>query len=1063
MRPVFALAAFDISTKNLIVNRFVKFSVLAALLLGCLPPASGASVDFNRDIRPILSDKCYACHGPAKRKVEGGFRASDRAGAIEIGAIVPGEPDKSTLVARIIEKDEDEVMPPHETKKPLSTMEKDLLKQWIAEGADYQKHWAFVPPTKRASNQQAESANPIDDFIDRELRGHGLHGSPAARREVLIRRLSFDLTGLPPTPAEVDAFLNDRSQNAYGKLVDRLLESNRYGERMALYWMDAARYGDSSVMHADGPRDMWPWRDYVIQAYNKNMPFDQFTIEQIAGDLLPDATVQQRVASGFNRNHATSDEGGAIAEELRIEYVVDRVATTSTVWLGLTMECSQCHDHKYDPISQQEYYSFFAYFNNTTDPGMQTRKGNQKPVVEVPTIEQEKELQQSRKARDITAAAMGSHKADLRPKRIAWQNELRAAGADSIPEPAGLKRHYQLNETDGTEIIDSITERTAKLDGQLSGVERKKGIPALNFDGETEFECADDPGLEFDKPFTFTAWIKPNGDGSAAIFSKMNVENDYRGFDFWIQGRKIGTHIVSKWPDNAIKVVSNEKIPNQKWSHVSVSYDGSRRPEGVKIRLNGKLAKNKTEKKGLKASIETEASFHIGSRGGSSKIKAALDDLRIYGRILSDTELSRLGDNRLGKALSKDPAKRNAKEKKLLEDYYFETQDEEYPSLFAASEKAKKHEAALTAKVVTCMIMEDNAKKPRMTYMLDRGQYDKPLTNQVATPNVPAALGALPEDAPPNRLGLAQWLTKPDHPLTSRVAVNRLWSLFFGEGLVATQSDFGNQGAPPSHPDLLDWLAVDFVENGWDVKHLIKRIVTSNTYRQTSRATSKHLRKDPNNRLLARGPRFRLPGEFIRDQALAVSGLLNGPIGGAGVKPYQPTNIWNEVSLNAKLRYEPDHGDKLYRRSMYTYWKRSSPMPNMLIFDVPTREKCVVKRPRTNTPLQALVTLNDPQFVEAARALAARLIREGGEDTDKRIRLAYRLVTARHPNSRELSIIKDALATQLDLFKAEPVRAYVFLAVGESKRDESIDISEHAAWTIISQLILNLDEALTRG
>ncbi|MGB0582235.1 MAG: DUF1553 domain-containing protein, partial [Limisphaerales bacterium] len=425
--------------------------------------------------------------------------------------------------------------------------------------------------------------------------------------------------------------------------------------------------------------------------------------------------------------------------------------------------------------------------------------------------------------------------------------------------------------------------------------------------------------------------------------------------------------------------------------------------------------------------------------------------------------ISRLGGNRLGKTLAKDPKKRNAKEKKLLEDYYFETQDEKYPDLLAKAEKAKSRETAITSKVVTSMIMEDNLQKPRMTYMLERGQYDKPQKDKGVKPGVPVALGALPGGAPPNRLGLAQWLTKPDHPLTSRVAVNRVWTLFFGEGLVSTHSDFGNQGAAPSHPELLDWLAVDFVQNDWDVKRLIKQIVTTQSYRQTSRATDRHLQEDPLNRQYARGPRFRLPGEFIRDQALSVSGLLNGPIGGSGVKPYQPVNIWNEVSLNGGLRYKRDTGNRLYRRSMYTYWKRSAPMPNMLIFDVPTREKCVVKRPRTNTPLQALVTLNDPQFVEAARAMAERLIKDGGDSFEERINLAYRLTTARKPNSREVAIMSDTLDEQREVFKNDPDGAKKFLEVGESKRDESIELTEHAAWTVISQLILNLDEALTRG
>jgi len=1037
------------------------FYLLGLTVLTAIAPA--AEVDFNRDIRPILSDKCYACHGPAEEKVKGGYRASDRAGSIKSGVLVPGKPDQSELIKRIYSTDPDELMPPHESEKHLTDHEKELFRKWIAEGAEYQAHWAFVPPAKRGDVARSRSGNPIDYFIERAWRKHGLNGSPRARPEVLIRRLSFDLTGLPPTPAEVDAFLADQRPDAYERLVDRLLASERFGERMALYWMDAARYGDSSVMHADGPRDMWPWRDYVINAFNRNMPFDQFTIEQLAGDLLPNPTVQQKVATGFNRNHATSDEGGAIPEELRVEYVVDRVATTSTVWLGLTMECGQCHDHKYDPISQREYYNFFAFFNNTTDPGMQTRRGNQKPVVEVPTPEQEVALKQARKERDLTSAALNTHKAGQRKTILQWLDKMRKAGADALPEPPGLAHHFPLDEKQGSSVTNTVARWTARPAGKFHPVERAPGHSGLSFDGKTKFISTNDVGIKFDRPFTFSAWIRPQDGTPGAIFSKMDVGSNYRGFDFWYQGQVVGVHLVHSWPKNALKVVSTSKLPLKKWSHVTVTYDGSRQPEGIKIYINGKLSKNKVETKGLKDTIQTDKPFHIGSRGANSHLKADLDDLRIYHRALSAAEISRLGHNSLGKALAKDPAKRSAKEKKLLEDYYFETQDSEYPALLAAAEQARKREAALTAKVVTCMIMEDNLKKPRMTYVLERGQYNKPLTNLVAHPDVPAALGALPKDAPRNRLGLALWLTQPDHPLTARVAVNRLWALFFGEGIVATQSDFGNQGELPSHPDLLDWLAVDFVEHGWDVKRLIKLMVTSATYQQTSRATDQHLRIDPNNRYLARGPRFRLPGEFIRDQALAISGLLNGPIGGPGVKPYQPPNIWNEVSLNGGLRYQRDTGDKLYRRSLYTYWKRSAPMPNMLIFDVPTREKCVVKRPRTNTPLQALVTLNDPQFVEAARKLAERLIKEAGPDPERRIRLAYRLATARQPNSRELAIMADTVQEQMDAFRASPERAKEFLSVGESKRDESIDLIEHAAWTVVSQLILNLDETLTRG
>lgn len=1039
----------------------MQFLVKAAVLMGVVMNATPgvAAVDFNRDIRPLISDRCFLCHGPAESTRKGGLRLDHRADAVKAGAIVPGKPDDSELIKRVFSSSTDDRMPPADSHKTLSDAEKKLLRNWILEGANYAQHWAFNPPAARAFPRIAgRTLKPIDAFVLRKLREHKLELTSSADPAVLVRRVSLDLTGLPPTPDEVDSFLNDRSPRAYENVVDRLLNSKRYGERMALDWMDAARYGDTSVMHADGNRDMWPWRDYVIASFNNNLPFDQFTIEQLAGDLLPNATVQQRVASGFNRNHATSDEGGAIAEELRVEYVVDRVKTTSTVWLALTMECSQCHDHKYDPISQEEYYRFYAYFNNTTDPGMQTRRGNQSPVVDVPTVDQEKRLIAARGNLAHANKRLNDHKTKMRPQFNSWLAKLKAGDPDAIPQPSGLVHRFNFGNE--AEFTDEIAGTTGKLQGKFESTVRSGKKRAAKLNGKTQIVFENGPTVDFKKPFTFAAWIKSAGKGSAAIFSQLET-NDFRGFDFWQHGRKIGTHIINKWSDNAIKVISKNSIPENKWTHVVVTYNGNLKAAGVKIYINGKLSPNKVEKNTLKASTKINAPFRIGSRGKVSNFTGELADLRIYDKILSETELARIGQNLVGRAFAKDPKKRNDKERGLIDTYYFETQDVQYPEFAKAAGTAKQHEAKVKGEIVTCMVMQDNVKKPRMTYVLNRGQYDQPDEKREVKTGVPTSLGALPPGAPDNRLGLAQWLTKSDHPLTSRVAVNRVWTMLFGEGLVSTPGDFGNQGAIPSHPELLDWLAIDFVQNGWNVKRMIRQIVLSDTYRQSSRISDKLLNLDPQNRLLSRGPRFRLQGEFIRDLALSASGLLNGEIGGPGVKPYQPTNIWNEVALNGGLRYKADAGDKLYRRSMYSYWRRSSPLPNMLIFDVPSREKCTVKRPRTNTPLQALVTLNDPQFVEAARVLAARLINER-KDTESRIRHAYKLVTSREANSREIAILTDTLEEQIQEF-TDPEKANEYLSVGEHKRDEKIDPTEHAAWSVISQLILNLDEALTRG
>ena len=1047
---------------------FTKNLLPALLILGAAPlAATEGKIEFNRDVRPILSNNCFYCHGPDQHKRKAKLRLDNYAGATEdrkgSRAIDPADLAGSELIQRLFTTDPDEVMPPPETHQKLSDAEKQILKTWVEQGAEYQDHWSFIAP-KKAEVPQNGATFPIDAFVRERLEAAGLKPLPEAERHALIRRTTFDLTGLPPTPAEVDAFVNDQSPDAYEKLLDRLLASPHFGERMTVDWMDAARYGDSSVMHADGPRDMWPWRDWVIEAFNSNMPFDQFTVEQIAGDLLPEATTSQKVASGFNRNHATSDEGGAIAEELRVSYVVDRVKTTSTVWLALSMECGQCHDHKYDPISQKDYYKFYAYFNNTTDPGMQTRNGNQAPVVNVLSPTDEQAISAAAQATTTARQKLDAHRKAADPAFQKWLAEAQKKASTTAPEPSGLTHHFPLGERKGNQIANTKTNKKAKVSGKLTAVKRDGTDSGLKFDGKTSFAFNDHPPLERDQAFTFSAWLKLPQTSGGSVLARMDVGKAYRGYDFWIQGRSVGTHIINQWPGNALKVVSAESLQPNKWQHVSISYDGSSKPEGVKIYIDGKLAQNTVEQNSLNATIATNTPFRIGSRSQGGNFNGEADDIRIYNRVLSQPEVATLGGDPIAPLLAIAPDKRNAKQKQALLDHYLHTSDKTFQALNGEVEKLAAAEKGLRDKnKTTSMIMQDNVKNPRMTYILDRGHYDSPIKDEVIPVGVPAALGELPENAPPNRLGLAQWLTQPDHPLTARVAVNRLWAMLFGTGIVKTTGDFGNQGEWPSHPELLDWLAVDFVEHGWNLKRTIKQIMMSEAYRRSSRVSPELRAADPENRLLARGPRFRLQAEFIRDNALAISGLLVPTIGGPGVKPYQPPNIWNEVSLNGGLRYKRDSGEKLYRRGMYTYWKRSAPLPSMLIFDVPTREMCAVQRPRTNTPLQALVTLNDPQFVEAARNLAQRLIKEGGATADSRIDLAFRLATARTPNAREIDILKGTLAKQSAVFKADPNKAAEFLKVGDSKRDESIDPVEHAAWSVIAQMILNLDETVTRG
>lgn len=1030
------------------------------ILTLCAGSLSAATIDFNRDVRPILSDTCFKCHGPGENK--GDLRLDVREDALDAGVLSPGDVAKSEVVARLLSKDPKEIMPPPEANKVLTPEQIEILKTWIAEGAVYDDHWSFVPPTA-----DAKITSP-DHFIDLALKKAGLKPSGEADRRTQIRRVTLDLTGLTPTPQEVEAFLADKSPQAYEKLVDRLLASPAYGERMALAWMDAARYGDSSVMHADGPRDMWPWRDWVIKAYNDNMPFNQFTVEQIAGDLLPNATVSQKVASGFNRNHATSDEGGAFAEELRVEYVADRVQTTANVWMGLTMECAQCHDHKYDPISMEEYYQFFAFFNNTTDPGMQTRRGNQAPVVEVPDEARVKQLAELHKAMEAATKKAESHRAGVAksPAYLKWLKDesAKARKAPADKQPDGLVHWFPMaaGEKDFREGVAGgvVTKEKGKFE-----TSKRDGDQALKLNGKTRYKVAGNPNLEFNKPFTFAAWIKPAGKASGAILSKMDDKAAYRGVDFWMEGGRIGTHIVNAWQSNALKVVSKPELKANTWQHVVLTYDGKNKAAGVKIYINGKAVPHQVQANTLSATISTAQPLRIGGRSTSSDWKGEVDDLRIYGRALAPGEVTAVaGGDPVKAILARKESERSKADQDVLVTRYLGTGDKTYKQLLAEQDKLAKQTAALQKKPVTSMIMQDNPpNKMRKTYILDRGAYDSPKKDKVILPGVPAALPPMPKDAPRNRLGLANWLVDPSHPLTARVAVNRYWMVLFGEGLVRTVGDFGAQGMTPSHPELLDWLAKDFVKSGWDVKAMIKQLVMTKTYRRSSRVESLHREKDAENKLLARAPRFRLQGEFIRDHALAVSGLLNQQVGGAGVKPYQPANIWNEVSLNGGLRYKQDTGEKLYRRSMYTYWKRSSPMPNMLIFDAPSREKCVIQRQRTNTPLQALVTLNDPQFVEAARALAQRLIKTGGPDARRRIDLCYQLVVSRSPSQREVEILTRLLEKNLATFKAKPEEAKKFLAAGESPRDETIDPIEHAAWMVVAQTILNLDESLTRN
>ena len=1051
--------------------------ILASLALGVSTVhvrGAVSSPDFNREVRPILSDKCMHCHGPDEAARKGKLRLDTAAGVAKI--IQPGKALQSEFYKRITSTDPDLQMPPPEApvSKHLTPQEIATLKAWLQAGAAYTTHWAFEPPRQSPLpdvSDRAWNKNPVDRFIHERLAREGLQPSPEADRATLIRRVTLDLTGTLPTPTEVAAFLRDTSADAYERLVDRLLTSPHYGERMALAWMDLARYGDSSVYHADGPRDMWGWRDWVIRAYNRNLPFDQFTIDQIAGDLVPNATLDQKVASGFNRNHATTDEGGVIPEEFRVDYVVDRVKTTSSTWLALSMECAQCHDHKYDPISQKEYYQFYAYFNNTKDGGMQTRQGNAEPRIEIPDPEADTKRQAVRETTEAARAKFTELRAQTaasQPFRdwLARQSPVLVSEDVELATPAIPTHFFPLSSDGRRNFVTALDGRTGLFTEGRFETSNRPGSTGVRLNGSTTVTFPRGPELERNQPFSFAGWLKiATNSPSAPVFARLNHAQNFQGWDFALDNLRPGIHLIHRWPESGLKVVAKTELKPREWHHVVVTYDGSSKAAGVKIYVNGELQENVVERDTLAGPIANPTPFRIGSRSDTIKFKGEMDDLAIYQRALTPGEVRAAAHPIPGTLLVPEKELTRAQREFLAGLYLLREDKTNAQPLLVEHTKLLEAERKLEAGTSTTMIMEDLPEtQMRTTFILKRGQYDQPIKDAEIKAALPAALGRAAKDAPANRLGLARWLVQPDHPLTARVAVNRLWQICFGEGLVRTTEDFGTQGDVPSHQALLDWLAVDFMKSGWDVKRALKQFVTSATYRQSSRTTPLLRERDPENLLLARGPRFRLQGEFIRDNALFVAGLLADKIGGPGVRPYQPPGLWEEVALNANLsKFVQDRGEKLYRRSMYIYWKRSAPHPVMLIFDAPSREKCIGRRPRTNTPLQALVTLNDPQFVEASRAFAQRILKDGGSQPADRIAYAIQHALSRPPTRHETDLLARLATSQLARFTADPTKADELLKTGESTRDPAIPAPEHAAWTVVANTILNLDEFLVRN
>jgi hypothetical protein len=993
----------------------VRLLLVALLISVGAAQTQAAPVRYNRDIRPVLSENCFACHGPDKGNRKAGLRLDVREEAIkpaESGetALVPGTPEKSALIARIESRDNDELMPPPKAHKTVTQEQRALLRQWITEGAPYEAHWSFIPPSVKEIPAITHGQWPrqmLDYFILRQLESAGLAPSPEANKETLIRRVTLDLTGLPPTPADVEAFLADTTPDAYEKVADRLLASPHFGERMAIEWLDAARYADSNGYQVDRDRELWPWRNWVIQAFNANKPFDQFTIEQLAGDLLPESTLEQKIATGFHRNHMLNEEGGVIGEEFLAEYTADRVETTAAVWLGQTFNCARCHDHKYDPFTQRDFYSLKAFFHNVPEKGVglysNPVRTNAPPFVKLPAPEVEARLN-ALNARVKTAneqlvalAAKANGGVEEWAARVASTNApwavvklVASSGGDQPPALDAAANAVVVGPQETRQNNIKITANLPK--GRLTGL---------------RFECST------------TA--------PAASFQ-------------WSELTAGSLKLRATTAGHSLASTESEKV-----------LDKDRRTKTVLSVSPGKPVEAVFEVDPVEIEGEVVLVLGVENAGGPTRWAVSATS--------ADKEL--LVPANVVEAATVAANKRSVAQQKLLTETLL-AKSEEHRALKEQLVDLNKQIAAAEGEIPTSLVLEE-MKEPRPTHILMRGAYDKPGEKvAAATPSILTPLG---KGMPANRLGLAKWLVDPQNPLTARVTVNRLWQQFFGSGLVKTSEDFGAQGALPSHPELLDWLALEFIRSGWDQKQFIKSLVTSATYRQRGTLTAENLAKDPENRLLSRGPRHRLLAELIRDQALAASGLLVSKIGGPSVKPYHPPGLYEQVVAqrdNPKATYTQGSGEDLHRRSLYTYWKRSVPHPAMLLFDAPFRETCTLRRSRSNTPLQALNLLNDPTYVEAARFLGQRMLKEGGNTAESRLTHGFRLLLARGPKPAELATLRAALDRSNVAFRANPEAAAQLLKVGEVKTDAELNPIELAAFATVAGTLLNLDETVTK-
>ena len=1006
---------------------------LASLLALCGVTAQSTEISFTRDVKPILSDRCFHCHGPDAENQKSDFRVDTQEKAFaDLGGyfgIKPGSLEDSELHWRIHSNDEDEVMPPVKSKRKLTKAEKKILDEWIKQGAKYEGHWSFSAlPGKVDVPEEGKgwARNEIDHFIHKKLGEIGLKPSEGTTKEKWLRRVTFDLTGLPPTLEELDAFLSDKSGGAYEKVVDWLLDSDAFAERLTSEWMDVARYSDTYGYQQDRHREVWPWRDWVIRAFRKNMPFDQFITEQLAGDLLPEATQDQILATTFNRLHPQKVEGGSVPEEFRIEYVTDRIHTVGTAFLGLTMECTRCHNHKYDPLTMKDYYSLSAFFSNIDEAGLYSFFT---PSVPTPTL-------------NLTTEAHEKQLAGARAKLAKAEKELEAVlegSPESFDPAAGMIVHLTMEKGKGGKLENLADGKSlASSSGANKTVEGKVGN-ALKLTGDDGVNLPKGVG-DFHRamPFSYALWMKvPEKMDRAVVVRRSKAWTDAasRGYELLIEDGKASAALIHFWPGNAIRVKTKEALPLGKWVHLTVTYDGSSQASGLKIYLDGKPAAQDVVRDHLTREIKGGGDNFVGlgQRMRDKGFKNGLvDEFRVYNREISAKEAAYI-------AKPNSPPVTVAKEDPKVA--------EARKSLQAAREGLNK----ILQSLPEIMVMKEMP-EPRPTFILNRGMYNQP-TERVEM-NTPEVFPPMSGDMPKNRLGLAKWLTEPNHPLTARVTINRYWQLVFGQGLVSTPEDFGSQGKPPTHPELLDWLSREFVDSGWNLQSMLKKMVLSATYRQSAKVTPELLETDPANLYLGRSPSHQLSAEMIRDNALAVSGLLSKRVGGKPVRPYDLKVSFKPIN--------PDKGEGLYRRSVYTYWKRTAPAPVMMTLDASKREVCRVKRERTASPLQGLVLLNGPQFVEAARATAENLITANGDNTAGMAEEAFRMFTSRAPDKLERKILVELWKEQHGEFSKDLAKAKSYLTTGDRKPAKGLDPAKLAATTVLVSTLMNFDETNTK-